>query len=365
MKTNNNDTGRRNSFGGILNSIGSLLRGLSCLLVVLLIFGLLGRAIIFRNPPAPPEFPRPERELPVQPATDWSGVDRDMAEAVASAREAARVHADRELGEWIESLKKRVDERFLDWHFGYWTQKEMGFKAIWYRAKKTRLYERFLGEQPAVAEQITRDIRHEFEQRVLRPVIAQYEIERIAASTVGAYVADLDRRAGLIRARYDVPAPDWNSYLSDLALVSASSRPDTVPVTMKAFSATAVAGSAIAADRLAAVSRQIWQKYLAKKAAAGAGKTAAAAAGKTGAKLSGKVLPLLLPAVVIWDVWDHHRSRRVNEAILRENLDDYFGLLRESLLDDPETGILSVIAEIESSLRRSLAEKPGRPGEAG
>ncbi len=328
----------KSSFAAIIHGFGSLFRGMAWLIVVLLVVAAVGRYIHLQNRPVKDQSMTTPPTTPTPALIDWSLVDADVREAIVRARTVATEHADRQVDNWVDNLRGRIDEHFLDWYFGFWTQKQQGVTALRYWLESTRPFEFFFGEKPEVAERITEDIQTEFAQRVLRPVIAQREIERMTRSTIEVYVTELRDGIAPIQARHNIPQPTWDQYLNDLALITAGSGPDTTPVTIKALTASTVGVSSTALVALYHALRE-------RMAAVGA---------KAGSKLLG---PVVLVGVVIWDVWDHNRSRGINEPILRENLNHYLDLLNQALLDDPEGGILTVVTDIEQNLHHSLQER--------
>jgi len=127
--------------------------------------------------------------------------------------------------------------------------------------------------------------------------------------------------------------------------------------------ATGLAGGALAAGSVAKMLKpmiaKIGTKVTTKAAAKGAGKAAAKVASKTGAKVGAKVGGKFLGAIVgvgiiVWDVWDHHQTRQVEEPILRRNLTDYLEELKQSLLFEPETGLMTMIESLEAAAVSSL-----------
>ena len=101
-----------------------------------------------------------------------------------SSHEQAEVFAKDKLVEWSTELQTRIDEDFLNWYFSYWQQQSFGLKAIGYWVADHEIVEKIVGDQPKMAERITEEIQEEFSKRVLRPQIAQLQIERIADETV-------------------------------------------------------------------------------------------------------------------------------------------------------------------------------------
>ncbi len=344
---------------------GYLIRGISWLLIAIMLTGMIGQHIRRRNrPDNTGDGVRGSR--PVITRIDWSQVNGDLSEAVIESRNTAQEHADKTLRHWTENLSNRIDEHFLPWYFSYWTQKGIGFRAMQYWVAERDWVERFIGAQPSTAERITEDVQTEFANRVLRPAIAQREIASMTRQMIEIYFVELHGHLNDIQARYEIPQPEWNAYLSDMALLSANNGPDTTPLTLKtlytAMGASGIIGTVVLWDAIRHTAQNVGTKVVTHHAASGAGKAAAATAAKAGAatsaKLGTKLLgPIVLIGVVTWDVLDHNRSRNIDEPILRENLNDYLSLLHDMLLNDAESGMMGVILRIETSISESLQKR--------
>ncbi len=57
---------------------------------------------------------------------------------------------------------------------------------------------------------------------------------------------------------------------------------------------------------------------------------------------------------MIWDVYDHYKTRQIKEHILRESLYEYVDLMTNELLNSPESGVMSVIYQLEKSITDSI-----------
>jgi hypothetical protein len=53
-------------------------------------------------------------------------------------------------------------------------------------------------------------------------------------------------------------------------------------------------------------------------------------------------------------VWDHTRSEKEYRPILKENIRSYFLLVKETMLNDRDMGILGVILDMENHVMESL-----------
>ena len=294
------------------------------------------------------------RPLP-PPPVDWRAVDRRVAVAMQVARERAEKAADEKLDAWTASLMVRVDRDFLTWYFGYWPQQWLGLKAIWYWSAS-----KVLEDRPSVAERITGDVQEQFAARVLRPQIAQLELERITREVLEVYVAELSREMQKIPGEYKIAPADWQRYLEDVALLTTAVHADrSVPLTLKALTATGGAGTVLLVRKLSPAISRLGSGVTARMAGGAAGKLAAKTGGKVAARAGGKFAgPIIGIGVVVWDVWDHNHTKKVQRPVLRQSIVDYFGEVKQSLLHDPTSGILTSLHAVEGDLLKRVRETP-------
>ena len=64
--------------------------------------------------------------------------------------------------------------------------------------------------------------------------------------------------------------------------------------------------------------------------------------------------PIIGVGIIVWDVWDHNHTKKIEAPILRENIVDYLAEVRHGLLYDPETGIMAIIGGMEANVIASL-----------
>lgn len=359
---------RLSSWARLLEALGSLSSKIVWTLIGILVLAAVGRFLIFSSDTEDGKTVVRPKDRPTPESIPWHEVDADIAASLKKAQAIAKAFAEKELVQWTGGLEERIDDDFLEWYFSYWQQQWIGLKGIGYWLADTAAVEKLLGEQPSMAERITEEIQEEFSKRVLRPQIAQMQMERIADETVKAFVKELRQELNAIPARYSIPDPEWNRYLSDIALLTKNVNANReVAVSLKTITVAGVAGGAVATGKvikaIKPLVRKIGAKMTTKTATKGAGKAAAKVASKTGAKVGGKVGgkflgPIIGLGVIIWDVWDHHHTKKVERPILRENLMDYLAEVKESLLHEPETGLMSIIGRMQSSVISSLREHP-------
>jgi hypothetical protein len=332
-----------------------------------MVLAAIGKYLFFTHQPSTDTDLQVKQEAPIPEPIDWQEVDEAVARSLQSAHDRAEAFAQARLTAWAADLQTRIDNDFLDWYFGYWQQQWLGFKTIGYWAADHAVVEKVIGQQPAMEERIIGEIQEEFSKRVLRPRIAQMQIERIADETVKTYVVGLQENLAGIPGKYRIPQARWERYLDDMAVLTSNVNGDReTALSLKTIAVSGAAGGSLAAVKLTRMLRpmtvKIGSKMSTKAAAKGAGKVATKVASKTGAKagvkVGGKFCGVIVGlGVIVWDVWDHRRTKKIERPILRRNLADYLVELQNSLLYEPEAGLITIIDGLQSNIIVSLDTK--------
>jgi hypothetical protein len=312
--------------------------------------------------PAAQERPREARLPPI-----YSDLDKAVAQALEEARSEARTYALGQLDQWEKELRHRVDTDFLGWYFGYWTSQIRGAKALFDGVKNW-----VASDQPTAQEQLTEEFQREFTIRVLQPKTSQLQLERIQRETLVKFLSHFKRALDEIPKKYKVSAPEWEKYINDVSqqssLVEAGRQ---VPITLKAIYAASVGGSvAIAAKILSSFKGGVSSGVATKLAGKMGGKMGAKIAAKTGGKVAGKLGgeflgPIVGVGIIAWDVWDHYSTVKENKPLLRDNIFAFLDEMKLAVLDDPGTGVMSPVYQIEEQLKNSLAATQRSGGSQG
>ncbi|MCK4764433.1 MAG: hypothetical protein KAW12_19695 [Candidatus Aminicenantes bacterium] len=329
----------------LLKSISKILW---VLVVIILLVGL-GKTFIFKadkkgKTAAPVKKPVVEK-------VDWSKVNQEIAGIMETARKQAEKEAAAALDKWIAENMKRVDEDFLEWYFGYWTQQKLGIQAL-----LSQVWHWVDSDSPSAAETITLQVQREFSNRVIRPVIAQSRVERIVKTVVAGYTDEIRDKIEKIPEKYEIRQADWDRYIDDISvLVTDVEANRQVSLPLKTIVAAAAGGTVLAARVLKPVLVKIGSKISTKLAAKSAAKMAAKTGGKVVTKTGGKFLGTIVAVgIIIWDVWDHYSTKKKAKPVLRRNIHDYFTELKQSILHDPEYGIITVIYGLEQGISKSI-----------
>lgn len=286
---------------------------------------------------------------------DHSQIDQAIATALKDAHTNAEHFASERLDEWVGELMTRVDGSFLDWYFNYFTQKKLEFSSpfIWLSsAVAHRIDTNTLSPEQKVAENLTAEFQSEFAKRVLRPKIAQLELERITRETINLYISELGNNLSNIQSSYKIPQGQWERFLSDIAITINDTEGNISNLSLKVL----VGGSTYL---IAKAMIPVVTKVGSKVAVAFAGKATAKMAAKTGGVVAGKIGaefldPIVGIGILIWDVWDYHHTVAVERPILKTAILDYLNEVKASLLDNPDNGIMAVIYQLEAGILKSV-----------
>lgn len=320
------------------------------LFLILIILASLGRYFVFGNTPSSvSNSVRVSDSSTVEIQAD--NLTSEIDNALVAAREAALTTASDELDRWVDSLMSRVDSSqdsdFLDWYFGYWTQQKFGLKGTLQAGKRV-----FNKNIPTAKEKIQEEVLQEFTNRVLRPEIAKLELKAISRDISKIYTSELQRNLEKIRIKYDIPKASWNKYLEDVTVLVTDLEGRRVPLQLKAFTIASLGGGALLAKTAIVAIEKVTAKVATKVVA----KAGASFLGKAGALVGGELLgPVVTVAIIVWDAVDIHNTEVDYRPILKQNIEDYFNLMKRDILGDEENGIQKVILDIENSIRKGMS----------
>ena len=348
-------TRRIEAWGVFFESFGRNVVRLIWLVVFLIILVAVGKYLVstsMRNEilPAKAEL----KAKSIVPPVQWDVVDKALAQALNQARAAAEARASSGLDPLVDEWMVRVDQDFLPWYFSYWNQQKLGLEGI-----VSSVHHWIDNEAPTAAQAVTETVQEEFAVRVLRPQITQIQLEQLTHDVVNVYVAALQKEINTIPQQYNVPVEEWDRYLSDMALLTSSVEGNRqVELSLKAITGTTLAGTVVLGQAVAKLAAKLGSNVSAEFAGKAAAKMAAKTGGKVAAKLGGKLLgPIVGVGIIIWDLWDHASTKETAMPVLRQNLQDYLQHVKETLLHDSESGVMSVVDHMEANVLESIASK--------
>lgn len=319
-------------------------------IVIIIILILLGQLSLFKSSKKeikPPEIVKKK----VVSTVDWSKVNKEIEIILKDARKKAETIASKKLNLWIDKNMERVDKNFLKWYFSYWTQQGIGLKSLLYQVLHW-----VNTDSPTAAERITLQVQEQFSNKVLRPQIAQMEIERIINEIITIYSESIRTKLRGIPQEYKIKRSDWDRYIDDIAVMVKNVEANRqTPISLKALIGVSAGGTVIIFQSLKPIITKIVSKVSAKLSTKSAAKMATKTGGKVAAKVGGKFVGTIIAVgIIIWDVWDHYQTKKKALPILRENIFDYFKEVKQSILHDPDYGIMTIIYGMEESILENL-----------
>lgn len=325
------------------------------IVIAIVLIPLAGRFVIAKSFIAPSVAIAPHQELVAALPPKLNRLDQAVVNAMQTAHQNTRAYAAAELESWVSELEPRVDN-FLDWYFDYFTQKRLEVSAplVWLRAATGK----WIGwgkvsPGEAVNAQLTKTFQKEFTKRVLVPQTAQLRLEVITTAAAEHFVADLSQQMTEVQGKYRIPQGQWERYLDTIATTVSDTEGKLSNLSLKAL----VGGTGYLAAKpfllasLGKVGSKISAKFTAKATAKLAAKTGSSVAAELGTSL---IDPIVGVGILIWDLWDYHHTVAVDRPLLRSNIDSYLQSMQRSLLDNPETGIMAAINQLETSVAKGM-----------
>ncbi|MBW4433841.1 MAG: hypothetical protein KME28_19535 [Pelatocladus maniniholoensis HA4357-MV3] len=325
--------------------------------IIIVLIPLLGKFLIAGSSPQDQVITQPikDKVVIVEKKAPPSGIEDAIATAITNAHSQSQSFASAKLDQWVDELMTRVDHSFLDWYFNYFNQKKLEFSTpfVWLTSAVTH-WTNANNPSPtqAVAEKLTENFQTEFAKRVLRPKVAQLELENITKDTIDFYVAHLSQNIADIQSSYKIPQGDWERYLGDIAITVNDTEGNISNLSLKILTG----GSAYLLTKamiptVTKVGSKLVTSFAGKAGAKMAAKTGGAVAAKLGAEL---LDPIVGVGIIIWDVWDFNHTVAVEKPILRDAISDYLQQVKLSLLDNPENGIMSAINQVENGMFKNV-----------
>jgi len=306
--------------------------------------------LVLRYLPDPGHNPKPpSSSISIHREPSKKYLDESVIRSLSKAREKSIAQAQSELDLWVESLMVKVDEDFLKWYFGYWTQQKLAASGL-FHASMNLVY----SKHPKAEEKMIQAIEGEFRKRVMPSALAQMEIERILRRAIEVYLLTLRNELDVSARNFNISQADWERYLDDISVtVSQVDAGRHVPLTMKAL--LGYGGSRLLAKHAGSMAGRFGAATEGLFIRRGATNAAIRISGNTLGKVAGRFSgPLVMAVILAWDVYDYRRTEIENRPILRNAIEKYLGLVRDSILYDPSTGLESILMGIERNVVGSL-----------
>ncbi|MBT9314025.1 hypothetical protein IXB50_01125 [Leptothoe spongobia TAU-MAC 1115] len=341
------------AWSNLLRSLQPFIWGAIILVVVI---PLIGKALLFYSSTTPVQKTRPPlTEVMVPAIPRRANLDKALVDAVQTAHQSAQEFAQAELDDWEIQLEGRVDH-FLDWYFGYLNQKKMEFMTplVWVSSAAIHTVNPHqMKASEAVITRFTGEFQKQFAKQVLVPQTAQIQLENLTTATINHYLLALRQNMDQVQVKYRIPQGQWDRYLADISTTIQDTEGNLSNLSLKML----VGGSSYMLTKplVLATAGKIGSKASSKLAGTAASKLAAKTGGTVAAELGTSLVdPIVGVGIFIWDIWDYQHTVELERPLLKTNLVDYLQGVEQSLLNDPETGVLSAVVQLEQGIFQSL-----------
>jgi hypothetical protein len=330
------------------------------LVVLSIIAAIIGASVVSQHPKVAVDMPN---YIPIVNSVQWDRVDEAIRADLKIAHEDVEKFASQKLDVWVDDLMIAVDNSFLPWYFGYWNQQLLGIQSLFQTA-----YHWFNGNAATAEETQNKVVETEFNNRVLSPQTAQIYIQALTDESVNRYASILQNKLNITQQRLKISSVRWQRHLQDLALITRAAEGNRgTSLAFKSVGGTTLVGGIAVERGLTKVGAKTLSKTVGKSVGKFTGKTAAkviAKAGGTAGEAVGEAVafatapivgPILGIGIVAWDLIDHFQTRKVNEPILRAEIEEYLTKMKAVILEDNSTGIMSAIHNLEVQVSESIS----------
>ena len=348
-------TNRIQAISQLIKAITPLIWAIVVLVVIVPLLGKIWLGTASNEPLKTKVATETNLEIPITiPQKSNSKIDREISQALQTARANSQNFALGEIEGWVEELMTRVDQGFLPWYFNYFNQKQFEGKAFLSGLYSSIAHWVNTDNPPpeqVVAENLTKTIQTEFTKRVIRPQEAQLRLERITRDAVNLYVSNLSNELENIQASYQIPQGKWDRYLSDIAITIQDTEGNISNTSIKLLVGGATALGVKSLIPVVKVGSTVYLSLAGKTGAKIATKTGGAVASSFGAEL---IDPIVGIGLIVWDLWDYQHTVNIEKPILRDAIFNYLQEVKYDLVNNHQGSVLSSIYQIETSVNKSL-----------
>jgi hypothetical protein len=199
----------------------------------------------------------------------------------------------------------------------------------------------------------TKDFQEEFAKRVLLPQVSELELQNIAIRTAKNYIREVRLEFNQISIEDGISAAEWDRYLRETSIAI----PNTVgnPAALPLKQLTTVGAYVTLKPFIMPLLPKVGSAVVGQMATKAGAKIATKTGGVLAAKLGGTLLDAGVGAgIILWDVWDVHHTANIEKPILRQSLVEYIAQVKESVLQNPDNGIMTVTEGVNRQIFQGM-----------
>jgi len=303
--------------------------------------------------------PIPDAPSPPLSPKAWQAIKEEIWIASTLAQTEAEIYARQAMREWMGRVRARIDNDFVPWYSGYWTQQWIGLKAVWYELNREEA-------EAQVEQYLAKYLTERFYDLVLEPAGVESNPQTITEQAAALYVRLLSTQLQCIPRTYLVPPQSLQTKLHQISLIALPGSAPARATLSQVFESDDLAGTpaydALVArsnsvetpqrgspdqERLAAVAEDAVARLFAELPVRAGGGAAAAVAGEA----LGLFISL---GVAAWSAVAHDQEKAAIESRLRQALDAGLEDMWHTLMEDPELGVLFPVRHMDRQIASGL-----------
>ena len=281
-------------------------------------------------------------------------LDQTIEKNQGTARQIAYDTAENSWSKLETNLIARIDI-FLDWYFNYFNQKSQDIKMSLSYSDALLKHEFDLkAANQEFNTKLIDNFQELFVERVLQPEQVDIKIREIAVAALTKYLQEIEKSLDKVPQNYNVNQTDWQKYLNQVVVVIKYGKKKQLSFALNSVSSPethqklkeliASEKYLVKSEIVSQISQQGARKLLAK--------TGTNAGALLGVRLIGKKIIAL--GGVAWELWDYNHAIEVEKPAMRQELIDNLIQVKTDILNNPQSGIMSVIDDLEISFQDNL-----------
>jgi len=311
--------------------------------------------------------PTPSLAEPIPPlsAEAWREIKEDIWTASVLAQTEAESSARQAMQEWMARVKENTEIDFVPWYSGYWTQQWIGLKASWHQMNKE-------DGEASVEDYLVGYLQEKFYELVLQPAGVKADPQSISKQAAALYVRLLSMQLQCLPKTHAVPPRSLDKKLKQIPLITLPGNPPLSAFLSQVFEHDDLAGVAAYDALIARVNsiesqensspkKERLQMVAEDSVARLVAQLPVRAGGGTVAMVVGEALGLFISAgITAWSAISHDQERPEIESRLREALDAGLDDMWQTLMQDPELGVLFPVNHMRQQIETGLfpADEP-------
>lgn len=275
------------------------------------------------------------------------------------AQSEAEIYARAAMQKWMLRVRENTENEFLPWYSSYWAQQWIGFKAGWYEMNRE-------DDEAPVGDYLVGYLQEKFYALVLEPAGMEANPQTITEQAASIFIRLLSEQLQCVPKMHTVSLRSLQKKLEQMPLIKLSGGRSDSASLFQLFEHNSLVGVP-AYDRLIAQANSIEQQessspnnerlqMVAKESVARlVAQLPVRAGGSAVATVVGEAMGLFISAgVAAWSVASHNQEKPAIESRLREALRAGLDDMWETLMEDPELGVLSPVNHMSEQIETGL-----------